>query len=70
MAGNVRKYRKCHCATCPIHSETCHSRCLDYLRWREEEEAVKAAIRKEKESMVFSKTAHDKMIENIKKRRR
>ena len=65
----VRQYRRCHCNTCGIHSETCHSRCKDYLRWKAEEDAVKAVIRKEKENRVFSNTAYARMIELIKARK-
>ena len=58
----VRQYRKCHCATCPIHSLTCHSRCKDYIRWKEEEEAVKKAMRDERERMRTMSEAGQKEI--------
>lgn len=66
----VRQYRRCHCATCNIHSETCHSRCKDYLRWKAEEDQMKELARKEKEKFVFSSTARSTMIKNIKDRQR
>ena len=66
----VRQYRRCHCATCHIHSETCHSRCKDYLRWKAEEEQAKEAARKEKEKFVYSETARSTMFKNIRDRQR
>ena len=63
----VRQYRRCHCATCHIHSETCHSRCKDYLRWKAEEEALKKKIREDRER--FS-TLSDAAIKHIHKKSR
>lgn len=66
----VRQYRKCHCSTCHIHSETCHSRCKDYLRWKAEEDQVKRLAKKERDKNVFSNSARSAMIKNIKARQR
>lgn len=66
----ARQYRRCHCATCNIHSETCHSRCKDYLRWKEEEKRVKEHAKKERDKDVFSHSALSAMIKNIRDRQR
>ncbi len=58
----VRQYRRCHCSTCNIHSETCHSRCKDYLRWKAEEDEVKNRIREERERRRTLSEAGQKYI--------